>query len=142
MQAASPGLPLVSRVWRRIKITVYARGFEGLRVCLGITAEAGTITAQFSAAIADEHHLYFVLESNQVGNVCRSDASAAENADVGEFIEIGESDLPGLHPTHREAGHGSIGLIIERTEVGVNERDQIIDKNMLESAEVEAAASS
>src|SRR5579859_7016065 len=142
MQTASPGLPLVSRVRRHIKVSVYARDLEGLRVCLGITAEARAITAQLSAAIAHEQHLYLLLKGGHIGDIRRSDTTTAENSDVGEFIEICESDLPGLHPTHGEAGHGSIGLIGERTEVGVNEGDQIIDENMLESAEVEATAPS
>src|SRR6185369_6025674 len=118
MQAASPGLPLVGRVRRHIEITVYARGFEGLRVCLGISAEACTIAAKFSATICHEDYLYLLLERSHVGDIRRSDTATAENADVRELVEIGESNLPGLHSAHREARHGTVGLIRKGAEVG------------------------
>ena len=67
----------------------------------------------------------------------RRDAAAAEDADVGELVEIGQSDLPGLHAAHGQAGHGAIRLVGERAEIGVDEGNQIVDEHALERAEVE-----
>jgi hypothetical protein len=39
-----------------------------------------------------------------------------------------------LHATHGKAGHGAMRLIGERTEIGVNVRDQLIDENRLNGA--------
>ena len=73
MQAAPPGLPLVSRVGRHIEVTVYAGGFERFGIGLGVAAEASAaasaIATQFTAAVADEQHLDLLLEGGQVGDI-------------------------------------------------------------------------
>src|SRR4029077_19692516 len=68
-------------------------------------------------------------------------APAAEKADVRNLFGMGKSNLPCLHPAHREARHGTVGLIRKGAEVGIDERDQIVNKHAFESAEIKAAAS-
>ena len=99
---------------------------------------AAAVGVKFTAAVADEHHLDLLLEGGQVGDIRHGDAAAAEDADVGELVEVGQGDLPGLHAAHGEAGHGPMGLVGQGAVVGINEGDQVVDQNPLESAEVEA----
>ena len=105
------------------------------------SAAASSIATKFKAAVADEQHLDLLLEGGQVGDIRHGDAAAAEDADVGELVEIGQSDLPGLHAAHGEAGHSPIGLISDRAEAGINEGNQVVDKHPFESAEIKAATS-
>ena len=132
------------RVGRHIEVAVDARRFERFRIGLGVAAEASAaaaaIATQFTAAVADEHHLDLLLEGSHVGDVRRRDAAAAEDADVRELVEVGQRDRPGLHAAHGEAGHGAIRLIRQGAEVGINEGDQVVDQNPRESAEVEHAS--
>ena len=95
--------------------------------------------ANFAAAIADEHQLDLLLEGSHVGNIRWSDAAAAENADMGELVEVGQGDRSGLHAAHGEAGHGPMGLISQGAIGGINVGDQVVDEYLLEGAEVEAA---
>ena len=67
----------------------------GLLQC--IRSVLDTIGATFTAAITHKYEfdLRFVLY------VSRGDGTTAEDADIGEFIEMSQCDLPGHHPTHR-----------------------------------------
>ena len=102
-------------VGRHIEVTVDACRFQRFGIRLGVAAEAAAaasaIAAKFTAAVADEHHLDLLLEGGHVGDVRRGDAAAAEDADVGELVEVGQGDRPGLHAAHGQAGHGAMRLI-------------------------------
>ena len=104
MQTAPPRLPFVSRLWRNVKVTAYAGLFERFSVRLGIATEASasasTIAAEFAAAVADKHDFDLLFEAGHIGDVVGADAAAAENADVGKCIEVGQGDRSGLHATH------------------------------------------
>ena len=47
---------------------------------------------------------------------------------------------PRLHAAHRKAGHRAVRLIGDGAEVGVDERNEIVDEHLLERAEVERAS--
>src|SRR5208283_6247980 len=101
MQAAPPGLPLVSRLRRHVEDAVDASLFERLGVRLGVASEASAPAAsavggvKFAAAVADEHDLDLLLEGGQIGDVRQGDAAAAEEADMGELVEVGQGDHSG-----------------------------------------------
>ena len=58
--------------------------------------------------------------------------AAAEKPDVGEFVEILQGDNLGLRSAHGQASHGTIWLIGQRAEIGVNVRDQFANEHLLE----------
>ena len=95
------------------------------------------VVAEFAAAVADEYQLDLLLETGRIVDIVRGDAAAAEEADVGELVEVLQGDLPGLHSAHGQAGHGAMGLIGERAEVGIDVGDQLVDENRLEWPDVE-----
>ena len=123
IQAAAPGQELVSRIRGDVKDTVDSGLFYRFSVCLWITAEAATTAAEFTAAVADEYQLDLLFETGSVVDIVHGDGTAAEEPDVGERIEILQSDCPGFHASHRQAGHGAMGLIGERTEIGIDVGD-------------------
>ena len=59
---------------------------------------------------------------------------------MGELVEVGQGDHSGLHAAHGEAGHGPMGLIGEGAVVGINEGDQVIDEDPLESVKLKLRA--
>jgi hypothetical protein len=93
--------------------------------------------AVFFAAVTDKDEFGFLFESRQIRDVREADAAAAEHANVGERVEVRESDYAGLHAAHREASHGAMRLIGEGTEICVDVGNEIINKDMLEGGEVE-----
>ena len=48
-----------------------------------------------------------------------------------------QGDRLGLHSAHGQTGHGAMGLIGERAEVGIDVRDQFVDENRLEWIDIE-----
>src|SRR5512138_1942423 len=95
MQAAPPGLPLVSGIWRLVKGAVDADLFERRHVGFA----GGTV---FTAAVADEHDLDLLRECGHVSDVVGGDAAATENADMGKGIQVLKGNGTGLHTAHRE----------------------------------------
>jgi hypothetical protein len=93
--------------------------------------------AVFFAAVTDKDEFGFLFESRQIRDVREANAAAAEHANVGERVEVRESDYAGLHAAHREASHGAMRLIGEGAEICVDVGNEIINKDMLESGEVE-----
>ena len=96
MKAAPPAQPLLRRVWRFVKHGVHASFFQ--RGSRRFRISAASIRAEFLAAIADKHKFYVLLELGHVGDVCDSDAAAAEDADAGKLIEVSERDCPRCMP--------------------------------------------
>src|ERR1041384_2720034 len=96
--------------------------------------------AAFEAAEAEEYDLRLFLERGQVGDFVCADASAAEQADMGELVQVGERDLMGLHAAHGKPGHGAIGWFGECAEIRVNKGNQLVYQAMLKVADVEEAA--
>jgi hypothetical protein len=111
--------------------------FQRVGVRLGVAAEAATTATEFAAAVADEHQLDLLLETGRVVDIVQGDAPAAEEADVRELVEVLQGDRLGLHAAHGQAGHGAIGLIGERAEVGIDVGDQLVDENRLEGTDIE-----
>src|SRR5690348_14984672 len=60
-------------------------------------------------------------------------SGTAKSADVGEEIEMIQSDLKRLHSTHRKAGHGAMIAIGQRAEVGINVWNKRLGYVVLES---------
>ena len=54
-----------------------------------------------------------------------------------KLIEILQRDRFGFHSAHRQTGHGTIGLIGECSEIGIDIGDQLVNKNRLEGADIE-----
>ena len=132
------------RVRRLIEERVDASFLQRGDIRLGVAAEtaaADAVGAEFAAAVADEDQLDLLFEACHVSDVGHGDAAAAENADVRKRVEMGQGDRLRLHAAHGKAGHRAMRLVGERAEVGVDVGDQIVDENLLERAEVEAAAS-
>src|SRR5205085_9992090 len=147
MQASPPTQPFVSGAGRYVVVSVDTRFCEGFGVYLRISTERPAVGAwsavggvNFTAAVTDEHKLYLLFEGSQVGNIRQGNAAATEDADIGELIQVGQSDSPGLHAAHREACHGAVRLIGKGAVVGINKRNQVVKQNMLESAEIEPAS--
>ena len=93
---------------------------------------AATVATEFAAAKADEYQLYLLLETGRLVDIVHGECPAAEEADVGKLVEVRHGDRLGLHSAHGEAGHGAMGLIGERAEVGIDVGDQFVDENRLE----------
>ena len=94
-------------------------------------------SAVFATTVTDEHDLDVLLEGVRIGDLGRGNAAAAEDADVGELVEVSQGDGARLHAAHGEPGHGPVRLIWEGAEVGVNERNQIFNEHSRERIEVE-----
>ena len=103
----------------------------------GTTATA--IATQFAAAVADEYQLYLLFKTGRVVDIIHGDGAAAEETDVGEPIEIPQGNRLGFHSAHGQARHGAMRLVGERTEVGIDVGDQLVDENRLEGADVEVS---
>ncbi len=58
------------------------------RFSVGLAGGAPFLTAP----VADEDDLDSFLEPGHVGNIRRRDVAAAEDADMGELVEIGHGD--------------------------------------------------
>ncbi|MDT8303755.1 MAG: hypothetical protein RQ760_19895, partial [Sedimentisphaerales bacterium] len=56
-----------------------------------------------------------------------------------KLIEILQGNRLGFHSAHGEAGHGAMGLIGERTEVGIDVGDQLVDENGLEGTNIKVS---
>ena len=102
-------------------MTVHSGLFERFGVRLGVAAEWSTSRAasaigriDFPAAVANEHKFDLLLESRHVRDVCCSNATPAENANVRKLVEISLGDRSGLHATHGEASHRAVRLIGHR----------------------------
>ncbi len=95
------------------------------------------LSPSFAAAVADEHDFDLLFERVHVGDVLRGDTAAAEDPDVGEKIQMFQGDSPGLHAAHGQAGHGPVRLIGQGAIVCINVRNQLINENLLERAEIE-----
>jgi len=80
-----------------------SRGFvidavdTGLLQGLDVGFCGGTV---FFAAITDKDEFGFLFKSGHVHDVGDADASAAENTDVRESVEVCEGDCAGLHAAH------------------------------------------
>jgi len=48
-----------------------------------------------------------------------------------------QGDQLGFHAAHGEAGHGAMGLIGERAEVGIDVRNELLDENGFEGTNIE-----
>src|SRR5512142_1788916 len=125
MQTAPPGQELVSRVRRDVGGVLDAGLVEGFMVGIDV---AGILAAAATA----EHDLDLLLEPGRVLDIRRGDDPAAEETNMGKFVEILQRDELGFHSAHGEAGHSSIGLIGKRAKVGVNIRDEFTDQYHLE----------
>src|SRR5664279_4198546 len=108
IQAAAPGLPLMSSQWGYIVVTVNPSLFERFGVRLGVAAEGSAASAasavggvNFAAAVTDEHKLGLLFEGRHVGDIRWSNAAAAEDANMGELIKVGQGDRSRLHAAHR-----------------------------------------
>ena len=53
---------------------------------------------------------------------------------------IGQSNRPRLHAAHRKTGHRPVGLVGNGAVVGIDIRNQVVNENPFESAEVESAS--
>ncbi len=58
---------------------------------------------------------------------------------MGKGAEVRQRDQFGFHAAHRKSGHGTIRLITESTEVGINVRDQLIDEQGLKWTDVKVS---
>ena len=58
------------------------------------------ISADFSAAIAYKHQLYFIFKIGYTIDVSHGDCTAAEEANIGELIRESQCNCPGLHAAH------------------------------------------
>ena len=131
-----------------VVMTVYPSGFQRFGVCLRVAAKASTATGSagigvnLAAAIADEDEFDLLLEGGHIGDVRRRNAAPAKDADVGERVEIGQRDLPGLHAAHGQTRHRAMGLVGESAIVAVYVGDQVINEDPFEGAEVEGSAKS
>src|SRR3954469_5238749 len=81
VKAASPRLPFVGGAWRFVINAVNARLFQSFDVRLG----GGAV---LFAAVTHEDKFRLLLKRCHIGNVRQSNAAAAENADMREFIEM------------------------------------------------------
>ena len=77
----------------------------------GVATAARPSAPDFFASVADEDEIDFVFETIGVLNVFFSNRGSAEQSDVREFVEVAQGDQLGLHTAHRQASHGTIGLI-------------------------------
>ena len=131
----------MSRIRRDVKDTVDARLFQRVGVRLRVSAKAAAtaalVAAEFAAAVADEYQLYLLCKTGRIFDIVRGDGSAAEETDVGKYIEMLKRNRLRLHSAHGEAGHGAMGLIGERAEIGVDVWDQLVDENRLEWRDTE-----
>ena len=96
--------------------------------------------AGFDAAVAEEDDFDLLFEGVHVGDFGGGDGAAAEEADVGECVEVREGDGMSDHAAHGEAGHGAMGLVGEGSESGVNVGDKVMDEDAIVGAGAEAAA--
>ena len=123
-------------------MSVYAGLLECFGVRLRIAAEGSPSSAsaigwiEFAAAVTDEHELYVLLESRRIRDVGRSDAAAAENADVRELVEISQADRSGLHAAHGEPCQSAVWLICHRAIRVIHPGDQVINEDPLECGEI------
>ena len=115
------------RIRRNVESTVDAGLFQRVGVRFRVAAKgAASITAQFAAAVADEYQLYLLFKTGRIVDILHRDGAAAEKADVRERVEIFQSDCFGFHATHRQTGHGAVGLIGEGAEIGIDVGDQLV----------------
>src|ERR1041385_7353695 len=142
MQAAAPTLPLVRSVGGFVEHAVDAGFFERRDVHFRIAAEgaaADAVGSQLAAAVTHKHEFHLLLEPGHVRNVRHRDAATTEDADVRERVQMRQGDRPRLHATHREPGHGAMRLVRYRSEVCVDEWNEVVDQHLFEGAEIEAA---
>src|ERR1039458_746611 len=89
VQATAPGQKLVSGPGRFVE--------EGVDTgCLEFFRSGFAWAAVFELSIAEEHHLDLLLEGGRILDFRQEDVAAAEQADVGELVEIGHGGVMGL----------------------------------------------
>src|ERR1017187_7320068 len=130
MQAPPPSLELMSGVRRDICSVLDAQIIKGLVIGVDV---AGVL----AAAATTEHNFDLLLETGRVGDIRRSDNTAAQESDVRKCVKMFQGDAMGLHSAHGKADHAAMRLIGKRAEVGVNIWDQFVNKNRLESRDGE-----
>src|SRR5208282_5410915 len=124
VQAAFPGREIVCRVLRDVVDAFDSRLFQ----CVGGRLETGS--AALAATETHEHDFDFQLEGGHVGYILRAERAAAEDADMGELVEVGQGYSSGLHAAHGEPGQSAVFAVgvdgIVRLDVGNDVFEQII----------------
>ena len=129
-------------------MAIHAGLFQSFRICLRVAAKGPTSRAvsaisgiHFAATVADEHEFDVLLKCSHVRDIRYSDAASAENANVGKFVEVRQSDCSGLHATHGEPGHRTMGLIRDGAIGAIHPGDEVINEDPLKCGEIKHSTS-